>query len=103
MEAYFAARDRYVASLPDIVKASLCGLVIDPPTIDVGGDLQSTAAVMDYFVRMGFALVSVEGARRTYHVTDFGAEIYELVKDARQSDASLPANDVLGLSARGTA
>ena len=80
--------------MPDIIKLTIVGIALDPPTIDPTAVEPVFAQALDMLVGLGIAVACAAGKLRTYHITGLGTEIYDIVKTQRPSDASLPANDL---------
>jgi hypothetical protein len=79
--------------MPDLIKLTIVGIAIEPPTIDPNAVVAAFALALDALVRLGIAVACAAGKKRTYHLTGLGFEIYDLVKRDKLSDGSVAAND----------
>lgn len=83
----------FVDSLPDLVKLTVAGMAIDPPTVDVETSEPNFVFALDFLVRQGVAVATNVGSKRTYHLTVVGQEVAHEVSTRRLSDGSISAND----------
>ncbi|MEG3089522.1 hypothetical protein [Sphingomonas sp. PB4P5] len=82
-----------VSGMPDIVKLTVSGLALDPPTLDVRTASRTMIEMLDHLVLLGIAVVVIAGLKRAYRLTLFGVEVYEEIRKRSPSDATIAAND----------
>jgi hypothetical protein len=83
-----------VTQMPDVVKVTVVGLALDPPTFDDRLVSPTLVMTLDHLVEMGIAVAAIDGSNRSYRLTQFGVAVYDEAKARSPSDATLPANDM---------
>ena len=83
----------FVDKLPDLVKLTIVGIALDPPTVDLSASEPNFIFALNFLVEQGVAVSTTKGTQRTYYLTALGSEVADEVNTRRLSDGSVATND----------